>query len=75
MNIIAKFELANKTSKMENKKSISFPLVICAIIIGVALFKQFDFQTLKFEKPWLAVVYLVTFAGIIYVQVKNARSK
>ncbi|NBA88327.1 hypothetical protein GVN16_21320 [Emticicia sp. CRIBPO] len=60
---------------MENKKSISFPLLICAIIIGVALFKQFDFQTLKFEKPWLVAVYLITFAGIVYVQIKNVKSK
>jgi len=60
---------------MENKKGLSFIFGVAAIILGVTLFKQFDFQNLKFEKPWLAVVYLITFVFLIYVLVKNAKRK
>ena len=41
---------------MENKKSLSFPLMVVVIILGVTLYKQFDFESLKFEKPALAVL-------------------
>ena len=43
----------------ENKKGLSFVLMIPAIIIGVALYEQFDFENLKFEKPALAIVWLL----------------
>ena len=43
---------------MGNKKSLNFFFVIIAIILGRALFKQFDFENLKFEKPALAIVTL-----------------
>ncbi len=45
---------------MENKKGSSLILIILAIIIGVALYKQIDFQTFKVEKPALSVVYAIT---------------
>jgi hypothetical protein len=31
--------------------------MIPAIIIGIALYEQFDFENLKFEKPVLAICY------------------
>lgn len=46
---------------MKNKKAPIFTLTIVAIIVGVALYRQFDFQTQTFEKPALAIVYAVTF--------------
>jgi predicted ferric reductase len=52
---------------MEKKKSISFTFSIVAIILGVTLFKQFDFKNLRFEHPALAVVYLITFIISIYI--------
>jgi ABC-type maltose transport system permease subunit len=54
----------------ENKKGLSFVLMIPAIIIGVALYEQFDFENLKFEKPALAIVYIVGIALSIIFQVK-----
>ena len=34
---------------MENKNGLSFMFAIIAIILGVTLFKQFDFKNLKFS--------------------------
>jgi len=58
---------------MENKKSISFTLLVVAIILGVTLFKQFDFKNLKFEQPALAVIYIIVFACSIYFLVKKPK--
>ena len=60
---------------MENRKAPTFALSIAAIVIGVALFKQVDFQTLKVEKPALGAVYLATLIFILYVLVKEGRKK
>ena len=60
---------------MENNKAPNFFFGVIATILGVTLFKHFDFQNLKFEKPALDVVYLITFAISIYMLVKNAKNK
>ena len=60
---------------MENNKMPNFFFRIIATILGVTLFKHFDFQNLKFEKPALDVVYLITFAISIYMLVKNPKNK
>ncbi len=60
---------------MENKRSLPFILTIIAIIIGVALYKQFDFQNFSFEKPALAVVYLITFIFCFSVIIKKLTAK
>jgi membrane protein DedA with SNARE-associated domain len=52
-----------------------FTLKIVAIILGVTLFKQFDFENLKFEKAGLAIVYMVVFVFAIYILIKNSKSK
>ncbi len=59
---------------MENKKAISFGFTIGAIIIGVALVKQFDFQNFKLEKPALAIVYVIGFAFCISAIIKNLKT-
>jgi hypothetical protein len=56
---------------MENNKPSSFIFIIVALILGSALYKQFDFETLKFQKPALATVYIITFVASIYFIVKN----
>jgi hypothetical protein len=33
--------------------------VVITVILGVAIFKQFDFQNMKFEKPAIAIVYFI----------------
>ncbi|MBL0740698.1 hypothetical protein [Chryseolinea lacunae] len=60
---------------MEKKKTLSFTFGIVAIILGVTLFKQFDFENLKFQKTGLAIVYSIAFIISIYVLVKNSKTK
>ena len=58
---------------MEKKKVVNFIFWIVAIILGVTLYKQFDFETFKFEKPALAVVYFLCFAFAVFILVKNSK--
>ncbi len=58
---------------MEKKKAPTFTLGIVAIILGVTLFKQFDFEHLKFEKPGLAIVYAIVFVISVYILIRNVR--
>ncbi|GHB64727.1 hypothetical protein GCM10007390_18390 [Persicitalea jodogahamensis] len=58
---------------MENKKVRAFPFLLIIIVIGVALFKLFDFETLTFAKPALAIVYSITFLLSIYFLVRHLR--
>jgi membrane protein DedA with SNARE-associated domain len=60
---------------MEKRKALLFTFSIIAIILGWTLFKQFDFENLKFEKTGLAIVYIITFVCSIYVLVKNAKKQ
>jgi membrane protein DedA with SNARE-associated domain len=60
---------------MENNKITNFFLGIIAIILGWTLFKKFDFENLKFEKPALAVVYIVAFVFSIYGIVRNNKNR
>ena len=60
---------------MKNKKSLNFIFLIVAIIVGVALWKQFDVQNLKFKQTGLAIVYLITFVFSIYLLVKDYRKQ
>jgi hypothetical protein len=58
---------------MKNSKALSFSLIITAVILGWTLFKKFDFETLKFEKPALAAVYILGFAVSLYLLIKNVK--
>lgn len=60
---------------MSNKKGHPFPFLIIAIVLGWTIFKQFDFENLKFEKPALAIIYIVTFLMSVYFLVKNVKEK
>jgi len=40
---------------------LNIPLIIVAIILGVTIFKHFDFETLTFKKTWLDLVYVLAF--------------
>ena len=56
---------------MEKKKGMNYFFLMNAIILGSALWKQFDFNTLKFEKPALATLYIVVFVASIYFMIKG----
>jgi hypothetical protein len=60
---------------MENKKGINFFFAIIAIIVGSAIYKQFDFEKLRFEKPALAVIYMVVFIASIFFIIKDYRKR
>ena len=57
------------------KKELPFPLIIIAAVLGWTIFKEFDFENLKFENPALTVVYTLTFLITIYLIAKNYRKK
>ena len=60
---------------MNNKKEYSYPLIIIAVVLGWTIFKQFDFEKLKFEKPAMAVVYTLTFLMTVYFILKKEKGK
>jgi len=60
---------------MANKKGPNFFLLIIAIILGSALYKQLDFEKLTFEQPALAILYLIIFVVSIYLLIKNYKNQ
>jgi hypothetical protein len=59
---------------MEQHKALIFAFRVIAVILGVTLFKQFDFVNLKFEKTGIAIVYMIGFAISVYVLIKNKKN-
>ena len=59
---------------MEKKGALSFTFTIVAIILGVTIYKQFDFEKLKFEKPALAIVYIIVFLVSVYILVRKPKA-
>lgn len=60
---------------MEMKKALPFTFSIVAIILGVTLFRQFDFKNLKFENTGLAIIYAIVFVFSVYFLIKNSKNK
>lgn len=60
---------------MEKKKAPNFIIVIIAIIVGSALYKQIDFENLTVEKPALSIIYLIVFLATVYMLVKSKKSE
>jgi len=57
---------------MESKKStFSLPFAIIAFILGVAVYKEIDFEQLSFKKPALGILYLLTFLFSVFVIVRG----
>ena len=60
---------------MEKSKAPIFTLWIVAIIVGVALYKQFDFDAMQFKNTALAIVYMIVFVFSVYVLIKKRKKK
>ena len=60
---------------MENKKGINFFFGIIAIILGSAIYKQFDFEYIKFEKPALTTIYIIVFVLSIYFIIRDYKKR
>lgn len=58
---------------MKNIKLPNFFFTVIAIILGPALYQQFDFENQSFENPALAILYAIVFIGSIYGIIKNYR--
>ena len=58
---------------MKYKIVPNFFSVIVVLIVGAALFKQFDSQNLKFEKPALSVVYSIAIILSIGFMIKKSK--
>lgn len=56
---------------MNNKKGGNFLLLIIAIISGGKVYKHFDFENLKFQKPVLDIIYLIVFVVSIVLFFKG----
>jgi len=59
---------------MSNKKEQIFPFAIIAVVLGWTIVKQFDFDNLTFEKPALAVVYILTFLMTVFFLIRNFKN-
>jgi hypothetical protein len=60
---------------MKNKIKPNFFSIVIAIILGGAIYKQFDFQNFTFTKPALAIVYIFAFIICIGLMIKKSKSK
>ncbi len=60
---------------MKYKIKPNFFSVVIALIVGGALYKQFDFQNMTIEKPALALVYSITFIVSIGLMIKKSENK
>ncbi len=54
-------------------KAVKFMSAVIAIILGVTLFKQFNFDTFEFKKPSLAVVYAAGFVLSLFLYFKKSK--
>lgn len=62
---------------MKNKIGFNIVFALLAFPIGLALFREFDFQSFTFKKTALGILYLITFIACIFLMLKknNKRSK
>jgi hypothetical protein len=54
-----------------NSKKSSIALIIIAVILGGAIFRHFNFNTLTFEKPWLDALYIIVFISSLFLIFKK----
>ena len=59
---------------MKNTEASNTMAILFAIICGISAFRLFDFNTLSFEKPTLAIVYIIGFVISIYLLVAKDKN-
>jgi hypothetical protein len=59
---------------MKQKIKPNFFSIVIAIILGGAIYKQFNFQNFTFEKPALAIVYIFAFIICIVLMIKKTNN-
>lgn len=56
---------------MKNKFGFNLVFALIAFPIGLALIREFDFQSFAFHKAGLVILYLITFIVVIYLMLKK----
>lgn len=57
------------------KKKLSIPLLIILIVIGSGIYRNFNFETMAFEKFWLGILYVVAFLLTLFFLLKPDKKK
>ncbi|RIW15223.1 hypothetical protein D0X99_12340 [Algoriphagus lacus] len=60
---------------MESKKGLNFFLVIIALIVGAAFFRNVSISNLTVEDPALTAIYFIVFATSVYLIISDRKSK
>ena len=60
---------------MKNKIGFNLIFALIAFPIGLALIKNFDFETFKFKKTALGFLYLITFIVVIFLMLKKRKKR
>lgn len=60
---------------MQTKKGASMIWLIIGMLVGTALFKQFDASLGTFKNKALAAVYFVTFAAAVFLLIKGMMNR
>lgn len=60
---------------MKNSKFPTFTFAIIAIILGFALKKDFDIESLTFKNPGIAIIYGIVFLFSVYALIKNRKNR
>ncbi|MBN8572437.1 MAG: hypothetical protein J0M05_00860 [Candidatus Kapabacteria bacterium] len=60
---------------MKDKIGFNLVFAILAFPIGLALFKDINFETFTFKKPALDTLYLITFCAMIFLMLKKKEKK
>jgi hypothetical protein len=60
---------------MKNKFGFNIIFALIAFPIGLALLREFDFQTFTFKKTALCILYLITFIFCIVLMLKKKKQE
>ncbi|MDR2237483.1 MAG: hypothetical protein LBE92_15280 [Chryseobacterium sp.] len=60
---------------MENRKGPSIIAIALAVILGAALYREFDSEHMRFKNTGLAVIYFTAFAFYIFTIIKGIINK
>jgi membrane protein DedA with SNARE-associated domain len=56
-------------------KGPNFFWTLIALILGVTLYRKFDFENFTFEQPALAIVYVIVLVAAIFMIVKDYKDR
>lgn len=60
---------------MKNKIGFNLVFAVLAFPIGLALFREFDFETFTFKKTALGILYLITIIFCIFFMLKKKQQQ